>query len=70
MASILDEHMARRGTIRPGAEGINIANAADRHWVREETETERDFLGRVRAEAKAEGYRTVALYGAINVAEE
>lgn len=69
MASIVDELMAREGTLVPGMEGITIARAADRHWVREQFESERDFIDRIRSEAAADGYCVVATYGAIQVSD-
>ena len=68
MASVIDNEFARRGRILPDFEGISLASAANDYWVREKTETERDFIGRVRAAAKAAGYSTVTISGAFNVA--
>jgi hypothetical protein len=65
MASIIDEMMAREGSLDLARAGIDWAQAADREWVRWPTETERDFIGRVRAEAAAEGFRVVHIGGAI-----
>jgi hypothetical protein len=70
MASIIEAEMARHGHILPEHEGITHGQAADQHWIREPTETERDFIARIRVEAAAEGYATVRIDGFINVSEE
>jgi len=67
MASIIDELMAREGTLDPDLIGISQARAADTDWVRDRGESERDFLARVVREAAAAGYRVVHLAGAIEV---
>jgi hypothetical protein len=64
-ASIIDELMAREGTILPPFAGVNWARAADRVWTREEHETEHGFRARVRTEAEREGFRLVQIGGAI-----
>ena len=69
MASIVDEHMARHGHIRPERAGIYWARAGDAEWVRDDSEAERDFIARARAEARARGYRTLRIGGAVNTEE-
>ena len=67
MASIIDQLMAREGSLDPDLVGISQARAADTDWVRDRGESERDFLARVVREAAAAGYRVVHLAGAIQI---
>jgi hypothetical protein len=67
MASIVDEMMAREGTLDPDIVGINHARAADLDWTRERGETERAFLARVVRGAAAAGFRVVQITGALQV---
>jgi hypothetical protein len=67
MASIIDEAMAREGTLDPDFGGINWAEAGDRQWHRRRGEIERNFLGRVRRDARGAGYRIVHVAGDIEV---
>ena len=68
MASLIDIAIACHARVLPGREGIDIATAAGRFWIREPDETEHDFLERLRSEAAAAGFTTVGLHGALNVA--
>jgi hypothetical protein len=67
LASIVDELLAREASILPGYEGLNAAFAGDAVWHRESPEAERDFVGRVFAEAADQGYRTVTFSGQFDV---
>jgi hypothetical protein len=65
LASIIDELMAREGSILRAFAGVNWAKAADHWWTRAEHETESGFRARVRREARRQGYRLVQIGGAL-----
>jgi hypothetical protein len=58
---------ASRGELDPSLIGVHQARAADTDWLRNQGETERDFLNRVVCEAATKGFRIVYICGALQI---